>query len=141
MKYFIKTFGCAMNRSDSERIAAVLERIGYERAGGEHEADMLIFNTCQIKQKAEDKLYGLRKNLEKLHDENTRLKIAVTGCMVRNTSTRHNEGKDHILSSAIARISSSWKSRGCGEVKRSRESPFAESLSTARSSALKGLLP
>ncbi len=85
-----------MNSSDSERVASVLERIGYERAGTEREADMLIFNTCQIKQKAEDKLYGLRKNLEKLHDENTRLKVAVTGCMVRDSSTR-NAPKDHIL--------------------------------------------
>lgn len=86
-----------MNYSDSERVAGVLERIGYEHAKGEHEADLLIFNTCQIKQKAEDKLYGLRKNLEKLHDENTHLKIAVTGCMVRSSSTRLAAGKDHIL--------------------------------------------
>lgn len=97
MKYFIQTFGCAMNRSDSERVAAVLERIGYTRAEGERQADMLIFNTCQIKQKAEDKFYGLRKNLQKLHDENTRLKIAVTGCMVRKSSTRRDREKDHVL--------------------------------------------
>lgn len=74
-----------MNTSDSERVAGVLERIGYEAAEKEEEADLFIFNTCQIKQKAEDKLFGLRKYLKKLHDENQRLRVAVTGCMVRST--------------------------------------------------------
>lgn len=88
MKYFIQTYGCAMNSSDSERVASVLERLGYEKSPTEKEADMLVFNTCSVKQKAEDKVTGLRKSLARLHKQNRDLKIAVTGCMIRKTTTR-----------------------------------------------------
>jgi tRNA-2-methylthio-N6-dimethylallyladenosine synthase len=97
MKYFIQTYGCQMNTSDSERVASVLERLGYEKASAETEADMLVLNTCSVKQKAEDKVYGLRKNLARLHKQNRELKIAVTGCMVRSTTTQKAEEPDHVL--------------------------------------------
>lgn len=98
MKYAIQTFGCAMNYSDSERVASVLERLGYELAASTAEADVLVLNTCSVKQKAEDRVYGLRKILEKLHDENPALKVAVTGCMIKKTSTQKTEeARDPIL--------------------------------------------
>lgn len=98
MRYFIKTFGCAMNYSDSERVAAVLERLGYQHTADEESADLLLLNTCQVKQKAEDRVFGLRKNLHVLHKKNKHLKIGVTGCMVRKSSTQKNESnRDHIL--------------------------------------------
>lgn len=87
MKYFIQTYGCQMNYSDSERISGVLERIGYEKAEAQEESDFLIFNTCSVKQKAEDKVLGLRKTLRNLLNKNPRLHIAITGCMVAKTST------------------------------------------------------
>ncbi|MEK7146597.1 MAG: hypothetical protein AAB802_05475, partial [Patescibacteria group bacterium] len=87
-----------MNTSDSERVASVLERLGYEKAGLINEADMLVFNTCSVKQKAEDKVLGLRKSLRALHKENQALKVAITGCMVRSTSTQKTETKvDELL--------------------------------------------
>ena len=86
-----------MNLSDSERVASVLERLGYDKAAAENEADMLILNTCSVKQKAEDRVYGLRKNLARLHQQNRDLKIAVTGCMVRQSSVQKNEDRDHVL--------------------------------------------
>lgn len=98
MKYFIQTYGCAMNTSDSERVASILERLGYEKAARETEADMLVFNTCSVKQKAEDKVTGLRKNLARLHHQNRNLRIAITGCMVRKTSHQKNEeNRDALL--------------------------------------------
>ena len=98
MRYFIQTHGCQMNTSDSERVASVLERLGYEKAGLINEADMLVFNTCSVKQKAEDKVLGLRKSLRALHKENQALKVAITGCMVRSTSTQKTETKvDELL--------------------------------------------
>lgn len=97
MKYFIQTYGCQMNYSDSERVASVLERLGYEKADSDAAADMLVLNTCSVKQKAEDKVYGLRKVLTRLHKQNRDLKIAVTGCMVRQTSTQKAEEPDHVL--------------------------------------------
>lgn len=88
MKYFIQTFGCQMNYSDSERIASVLEGLGYDLAENLEEADLLIFNTCSVKQKAEDRVYGLRKKLNRLKKKNEKLCVAITGCMVRRTTTQ-----------------------------------------------------
>jgi tRNA-2-methylthio-N6-dimethylallyladenosine synthase len=88
MKYFIQTYGCAMNTTDSERVASVLERLGYEAAKSKEETDMLVLNTCSVRQKAEDRVLGLRKVLKALKNENEELKVGITGCMVRETSTR-----------------------------------------------------
>lgn len=87
MKYHITTYGCQMNTSDSERVATVLERLGYEKSATEEEADMIVLNTCSVKQKAEDKVLGLRHKLARLHENNPQLRVAITGCMVRDTST------------------------------------------------------
>ncbi len=67
MKYFIKTFGCQMNVSDSERIAAFLENHGFSLANNIEEADLAIFNTCGIKQTAENRAYSMINNLRKKH--------------------------------------------------------------------------
>jgi tRNA-2-methylthio-N6-dimethylallyladenosine synthase len=93
MKYHIVTYGCQMNTSDSERIASVLERLGYTKAKSEKEADFLAFNTCSVRQKAEDKVLGLRHKLTELKKNNSRLRVAITGCMVRDTSTQKVKGK------------------------------------------------
>jgi tRNA-2-methylthio-N6-dimethylallyladenosine synthase len=57
-RYHIHTFGCQMNLADSERMAGVLENIGYSCAEDPAEADVLIYNTCSIREKAENKLYS-----------------------------------------------------------------------------------
>lgn len=97
MKYFIQTYGCAMNTTDSERVASVLERLGYAPAENKEEADFLAFNTCSVRQKAEDRVLGLRRELKKMQKQNPKLNIAITGCMVRDTSTQKNEKKDKLL--------------------------------------------
>ncbi len=99
MKYHIQTLGCAMNYSDSERVAAILEKIGYERTEKTEESDLYIFNTCSIRQKGEDRVYGQLKNIYGLKKKNPRLLIGITGCMVRQTSSRNSEKeqKDELL--------------------------------------------
>lgn len=99
LKYFIQTFGCQMNYSDTERVAAVLERSGYEKADQLDEVDLFIFNTCSIKQKGEDRVYGIIKNIGMMKKANPRLLIGITGCMVRQTSSRNSEweNKDSLL--------------------------------------------
>lgn len=77
-KYFIKTFGCQMNHSDSERIAAVLEANGLKSTSNIEEADLAIFNTCGVRQMAEDRVYGQIHNLA---THNPKLIIIVTGCL------------------------------------------------------------
>lgn len=80
-----------MNYSDSERVASVLEDIGYERTDVPEETDLYIFNTCSIRQKGEDRVYGQLRNVAGWKKQNPRLMIGITGCMVRETSSRNTE--------------------------------------------------
>ena len=82
MKYFIKTFGCQQNKADSERVAAAFEARGMKPAKGYTNADYVVINTCMVRQSAEDRVYGLVRNLSKLKIKNSKLKIIITGCMV-----------------------------------------------------------
>lgn len=101
MKYLIKTYGCQFNYSDSERAAAVLEGIGLETAKKELEADLIIFNTCSIRQKAEDRIFGAMVLMTELKRRNKKLIIGITGCMVRKTSTKKSEQKDKLLQKMV----------------------------------------
>ena len=92
MTYFIKTFGCSTNTADSERVAAVLERRGYKKARSIKFADYVVINTCMIRESAENRVYGLLNNLEKLKIKNKKLKIILTGCMV-GMAIRDETGK------------------------------------------------
>lgn len=82
MKYHIITFGCAANEADSERIAAAYESRGYESVPDQNHADDIVINTCMIREKAENRVYGLVHNLTKEKERGRKLKIVVTGCMV-----------------------------------------------------------
>lgn len=90
LRYHIKTYGCQMNYSDSERVSAVLENTGFQPAPNEEEADFIIFNTCAIRQKAEDRVFGLMPVMEELKKRNKRLMVAITGCMVQRSSTKRS---------------------------------------------------
>ncbi len=81
MKYFIKTFGCQQNHADSERIDAAFHSRGMKKAKGYNDADQVIFNTCMIRESAENRVYGLVNNLGEMKKKRP-LKIIVTGCMV-----------------------------------------------------------
>jgi tRNA-2-methylthio-N6-dimethylallyladenosine synthase len=81
MKFFIKTFGCQQNKADSERIASDFKSRGMTVARGYQDADYIIINTCMIRESAENRVYGLVNNLNKLKNRKS-LKIIVTGCMV-----------------------------------------------------------
>jgi tRNA-2-methylthio-N6-dimethylallyladenosine synthase len=82
-KYFIKTYGCQMNISDSERIATWYESKGWKLAKLINEADEIVVNTCSVRQTAEDRVYGLINNLSKLRKQRNNLRVILTGCMMR----------------------------------------------------------
>ena len=84
MKYFIITYGCQMNKADSERIAADLERKGYKPASNEKEADLIMVNMCSVRQSAVDRIYTLAPKLKKLKDKKPGLKTILTGCIVKS---------------------------------------------------------
>lgn len=82
-KYLVKTFGCQMNEHDSERIASVLEADGMVAAVDTDEADVIVFNTCCIRENADNKLYGTLGHAKALRDKNPDLKIMVAGCLAQ----------------------------------------------------------
>ena len=91
--YYIVTFGCAQNVSDSQRIAAMLESRGMKAAKKLQDSDHVIINTCMIREKAENRVYGLVNNLTKNKEQRTKnRKIILTGCMV-GMAVRDKTGK------------------------------------------------
>lgn len=78
--YFIKTYGCQMNERDSETIAGIFQARGMQLAKLE-EADIIMINTCTVRDKAEQKAYGLLGRLRKLKEANPELVLGICGCM------------------------------------------------------------
>jgi tRNA-2-methylthio-N6-dimethylallyladenosine synthase len=88
-KYFLETFGCQMNFHDGERLSARLEAGGYERTEHEHAADVVIINTCSVRERAEDKLYTRLGEIRAASaDRVERPVIAVTGCVAQQEGDR-----------------------------------------------------
>ena len=81
LKSHIQTLGCQMNKNDSERIASVVGHLGYSLTDTQEDADLIIVNTCSIRQSAEDRVFGQARNWNRLKKENPELIVAVTGCM------------------------------------------------------------
>jgi len=83
-RYLIETFGCQMNVHDSERMAGLLEQAGYEPATGDADADIVVVNTCSVREHAEEKLYTRLGQLRVLSEETGRSRVvAVTGCVAQ----------------------------------------------------------
>lgn len=91
MKYFIKTFGCQMNVHESEKLAGTLESLGYEVSDNINSADVIVFNTCCIRDGVEQKIMGNIGALKKLKKTRKDLIVAVCGCMSQA------EGRDQVL--------------------------------------------
>ena len=82
-KYFIRTFGCQMNEHDSQRLAAQLADDGMEPADDVESADVVLLNTCCIRENADNRLYGHLGHLKSLKDRRPDLQIAVAGCLAQ----------------------------------------------------------
>ncbi len=87
MKYKILTWGCQMNIHDSEVIAGVLQEMGYCPAKTLKESDIIILNTCCVREKAERKAYGRIAQLKQLKQNNPNLILATSGCMIQQPHT------------------------------------------------------
>lgn len=103
-KYYIITYGCQMNKSDSERVAAVLEKNGYKPAKSEQQADLIVLVACSVRQSAVDRLYGKVRALVKLKKKNKKLKIVLTGCVLSEDKKKLKDQFDLFLNI------SEWKS-------------------------------
>ena len=82
LKYSILTRGCQLNENDSEKLCGMLEEMGYTKTENQKEADLALFNTCCVRENAEDKLFGKLGELKKLKEQKGII-IAIGGCMMQ----------------------------------------------------------
>ena len=94
--YAIRTFGCQMNEHDSERIAGLLEDDGYERASTLEDADVMVLNTCCIRENADNKLYGALGRLKAVKAQRPDALIAVAGCLAQKDRELVRERAGHV---------------------------------------------
>lgn len=94
--YYIYTYGCQMNESDSERLAHQLESVGYVPTEEVDVADLIILNTCCVRETAENKIYGRIGELKHLKEKNKNLIIAITGCMAQKNQADMFKRAPHI---------------------------------------------
>jgi tRNA-2-methylthio-N6-dimethylallyladenosine synthase len=88
-KYFIKTYGCQMNTNDSERLAGLLSSVGFDLAEDESVADLIILNTCAVRDHAEQRITGQMQQYIDRKKNGERILVAITGCM----AGRDTDGK------------------------------------------------
>ena len=82
MKYYITTMGCQLNENDSEKLAGIVEGMGFEKTEKLEEADLVIYNTCCVRENAEERLFGKLGELKKQKEEKGTI-IAIGGCMMQ----------------------------------------------------------
>ena len=82
LKYAILTMGCQLNENDSEKISGMIEQMGYKKTENPKEADLNLFNTCCVRENAEDRLFGKLGELKKIKEEKGTI-IAIGGCMMQ----------------------------------------------------------
>ena len=82
-RFFIQTVGCQMNVLDSELVAAELLRAGYEQVDSLRRADIILLNTCSVRQHAEDKIYSALGRLKHVKERQPKKMIGVLGCMAQ----------------------------------------------------------
>lgn len=81
--YEVRTFGCQMNVHDSERLSGLLEEAGYTAAPENEEADLIVFNTCAVRENADQRLYGTLGQLREVKRNHPGMQIAVGGCLAQ----------------------------------------------------------
>jgi tRNA-2-methylthio-N6-dimethylallyladenosine synthase len=95
-RYLIRTFGCQMNEHDSERVAGLLESEGYERTEDVESADVVVLNTCCIRENADNRLYGHLGHLKAVKARRPDMQIAVGGCLAQKDGERIRERAPHV---------------------------------------------
>ena len=94
-KCAVITFGCQMNARDSEKISGVLKEAGFDLDGDEKDSDLILYNTCSVRDNANQKVYGHLGSLKPVKKKNPHLKIALCGCMMQEPSVIENISKNY----------------------------------------------
>ena len=95
LKYCVSTYGCQMNVNDSQKLEDILEQIGYIKTEKEADADFVLYNTCCVRENAEQKVYGNLGHLKAAKRNNPNLIIALCGCMMQQDTVIEELKKNH----------------------------------------------
>jgi tRNA-2-methylthio-N6-dimethylallyladenosine synthase len=95
-RFWIQTFGCQMNEHDSERLAGLFSEQGMEPVGSAEEADLIVFNTCCVRENADNKFYGHLGDLKALKRQRPELQIAVGGCLAQKDRELIQQRAGHV---------------------------------------------
>lgn len=82
LKYYILTMGCSLNENDSEKLSGIVTKMGYTKTENIEEANLILFNTCCIRENAEERLFGKLGEAKKYKEKNNAI-IAIGGCMMQ----------------------------------------------------------
>ena len=93
-KYYILTMGCMLNENDSEKLCGMIEKMGYQKSDTSKNADLIVFNTCCVRENAEDKLFGKLGELKNYKKE-TGAVIAIGGCMMQEKHIQEKLSKSY----------------------------------------------
>ena len=80
-KFHLITYGCQMNKNDSERLSGLLRGLGFEPTNEKEQADLILLNTCSVRQSAENRVYGHMSDFAKIKEKRPNLIVGITGCM------------------------------------------------------------
>jgi len=94
--FHISTFGCQMNLADSSTLASTLISRGYRRVKNEHEADLVVFNTCSVREKAEERVFGRLGEMHSLKARRPGVRVAVVGCMAQRLGEQIRKQAPHV---------------------------------------------
>ncbi len=95
-KYHIWTIGCQMNKAESERLGSYFERLGYEASASANEAELVLLNSCVVRQSAEDRVVNKLDNLKALKRARPDMTLAVTGCLVNADTSKLETRFPHV---------------------------------------------
>ncbi len=94
--FFIWTIGCQMNEADSAKVAAMLQEVGYQRTDDEEQADIVVLNSCVVRQAAEDKVAGKLNALARIKRQKPEMPLVLTGCMVTKQQEQLRQRFPHV---------------------------------------------
>ncbi|MFA5080422.1 MAG: MiaB/RimO family radical SAM methylthiotransferase [Candidatus Paceibacterota bacterium] len=136
-KYFILTFGCQMNESDSERIASLFESIGFKQSLEIESADLVIVNMCSVRQSAVDRILGLANKFGELRQKKKGFKAILTGCMLDPDKDKFIKIFDFILNKEDLEV---WPQILAGEGINKKNRDYLK-IAPKQSSTFQGFVP